>query len=128
MRLRLKRQVLSEEFTLGELFIDDVHFCYTVEDKVRPKGEKVFGKTAIPYGTYSVIVNMSNHFKKEMPLLLNVTGFEGVRIHSGNTAADSEGCIIIGLTKTADGVGMSRVAFQKLMDKIKGQTLTLTIE
>lgn len=128
MKLSLIRKSRSEDFTLGELSIDGQFFCYTVEDKVRPFGEKVFGKTAIPAGTYKVIINMSNHFKKEMPLLLNVPGFEGVRIHSGNTADDSEGCIIIGMVKTENGVGMSRVAFTKLMDKIKGQELTIDIK
>lgn len=128
MKLSLIRKSQSEDFTLGELFIDGQFFCYTVEDKVRPIGEKVFGKTAIPAGSYNVIINMSNHFKKEMPLLLNVPGFEGVRIHSGNTAEDSEGCIIIGMVKTDNGVGMSRVAFTKLMDKIKGKELTIEIK
>lgn len=128
MKLSLIRKSRSEDFTLGELFIDGQFFCYTVEDKVRPIGEKVFGKTAIPAGSYNVIINMSNHFKKEMPLLLNVPGFEGVRIHSGNTADDSEGCIIIGMVKTENGVGMSRVAFTKLMDKIKGKELTIEIK
>lgn len=128
MKLSLIRKSRSEDFTLGELFIDGQFFCYTVEDKVRPLGEKVFGKTAIPAGSYKVIINMSNHFKKEMPLLLSVPGFEGVRIHSGNTAEDSEGCIIIGMVKTENGVGMSRVAFTKLMDKIKGKELTIEIK
>lgn len=128
LKLTLIRKSRTENFTLGELFIDGQFFCYTVEDKVRPIGEKVFGKTAIPSGSYKMIINMSNHFKKEMPLLLNVPGFEGVRIHSGNTADDSEGCIIIGMVKTENGVGMSRVAFTKLMDKIKGQELTIDIK
>lgn len=128
MKLSLIRKSRSEDFTLGELSIDGQFFCYTVEDKVRPLGEKVFGKTAIPAGSYKVIINISNHFKKEMPLLLSVPGFEGVRIHSGNTADDSEGCIIIGMVKTENGVGMSRVAFTKLMDKIKGKELTIEIK
>lgn len=129
MELKLKRQLLNENYTLGELFIDNVHFCYTVEDAVLPAGQKVFGKTAIPAGSYKIIINMSNHFKKEMPLLLKVPNFEGVRIHSGNTAADSEGCIIVGTVRTPNGVGLSRQCFTKLMDKIKGQqNLTITIE
>ena len=128
MKLSLIRKSQYEDFTLGELSIDGQFFCYTVEDKVRPIGEKVFGKTAIPAGSYNVIINISNHFKKEMPLLLSVPGFEGVRIHSGNTAEDSEGCIIIGMVKTENGVGMSRVAFNKLMDKIKGKELTIEIK
>jgi hypothetical protein len=122
MELTLKRTTLTPEFTLGELFIDGAFFCYTVEDTVRT-GEKIFGKTAIPYGHYKVILNMSNHFKKVMPLLLDVPQFEGVRIHSGNTANDSEGCIIIGLERTKDGVGVSRIAFTKLMERLKGQNI-----
>lgn len=119
MELTLQRKTFNEKFTLGELFIDGVFFCYTVEDKVRDV--KIKGVTAIAYGRYKMIVNMSNRFKKEMPLLLDVPFFDGVRVHSGNTAEDSEGCIIVGMVKTDNGVGMSRVAFTKLMEKLKGQ-------
>ena len=122
MELTLNRDVLNSEFTLGELLIDGVHFCYTVEDVVRI-GEKVHGKTAIPYGRYKVILNMSNRFKKIMPLLIDVPQFEGVRIHSGNTALDTEGCLIVGMVRTDNGVGMSRVAFQKLMDKLSKESI-----
>jgi hypothetical protein len=122
MEITLKRTALNPEFTLGELFIDGAFFCYAVEDTVR-SGEKIKGKTAIAYGRYKVIVNMSNRFKKLMPLLLDVPNFEGVRIHSGNTAEDSEGCIIVGMAQTQNGVGMSRIAFTKLMDKLKDQQI-----
>lgn len=129
MELILKRQIKTKDFTLGELFINGQHFCYTVEDMVRMPGEKVFGKTAIPTGEYKVIVNMSNRFKKDMPILLNVPGFEGIRIHSGNTAADTEGCIIVGASRTINGVASSRIAFENLMEKISGQeNLTIKIE
>jgi len=127
MELLLKREIKTIDFTLGTLFIDGVEFCKTVEDMERMDGEKVFGKTAIPKGFYDVIVNHSKHFNKDLPLLLNVPNFEGVRIHSGNTASDSEGCIILGMVRTINGVGMSRVAMAKFMDKIKGQKLKLTI-
>lgn len=129
MKLLLKRQVKTKDFTLGELFIDGVSFCYTVEDMERMPNEKVFGLTAIQKGTYKVIINMSNRFKKQMPLLLNVPNFEGVRIHSGNTSSDTEGCIIVGMTRTLNGVAMSRIAFTKLMEKLKGQKdILITIE
>lgn len=82
---------------IGELTIDGVHQCFTLEDKVREK--KIFGKTAIPPGRYEVTVSFSNHFQKKLPLLMNVPNFEGVRIHSGNTAKDTEGCILVGMTK-----------------------------
>ena len=122
MELTLNRDILNKDFTLGELLIDGQHFCYTVEDVVR-NGEKVHGKTAIPYGRYKVILNMSNRFQKIMPLLLDVPQFEGVRIHSGNTALDTEGCLIVGMVRTENGVGMSRVAFQKLMDKLSKESI-----
>jgi hypothetical protein len=129
MNLFLKRQVKTSDFTLGELFIDGISFCQTVEDMERMEGEKVWGKTAIPKGTYKVIVNTSNRFKKEMPLLLDVKNYEGVRIHAGNTAEDSHGCIIVGMVRTLNGVGMSRVAYQKLMDRLKGvHDIVITIE
>ena len=129
MQLLLKRQVKTVDFTLGELFINGEHFCYTVEDMERMEGEKVFGKTAIPKGEYNLIVNHSNHFNKDLPLLIDVKGFSGIRIHNGNTAADSEGCIIVGMSRTINGVAMSRIAMQKLMDKFKFQSLiTIKIE
>ena len=127
MKLKLKRELLNDKYTLGSLFINDSFFCYTVEDVVRSNGEKVKGETAIPYGTYNVIINMSNRFKILMPLLLGVPNFEGVRIHSGNTAADTEGCIIVGTIRTPNGVGLSRQCFTKLMSKIK-DVKDLTIE
>ena len=127
MELTLVRNEFNENFTLGELFIDSVRFCYTVEDKVRDV--KIKAVTAIPYGRYKVILNMSNRFKKIMPLLLDVPFFEGVRIHSGNTSADTEGCIILGMARTENGVGMSRIAVQKLMDKLTNEaTIYLTIK
>lgn len=131
MELKLFRDLRNENYSLGKLSINGQFFCYTVEDAVRDlnndgdlkdAGEaKVYGKTAIPAGRYKVIVNMSNRFGKLMPLLLNVDGFEGIRIHSGNTELDSLGCIIVGTVRTPNGVGLSRQCFTKLMEKLKDQ-------
>lgn len=142
MELLLKRTHKNDIYTLGELYIDGKQFCFTVEDAVRQLTDKnkdndfddlgegkVYAKTAIPSGKYKVILSMSNRFKKLMPEVLNVTGFKGIRIHSGNTAEDSEGCIIVGTVRTPNGVGMSRDCFKRLMTRLEGQSvINLTIE
>jgi hypothetical protein len=117
MELQIKRTDFSEESTIGELSVNGVFECYTLEDKVRPV--KIAGKTAIPSGRYEVIINFSQRFQKQLPLLLNVPNYEGVRIHSGNKAADTEGCILVGETKTENFVGESRWAFNRLFEKLK---------
>jgi hypothetical protein len=138
MKIELKRTLLSDTFTLGELYLNGKLFCYTVEDKVRDInndgdlddiGEtKVYGETAIPKGTYKVILSMSNRFKKVLPEILNVKGFTGIRIHNGNGAIDSHGCIIIGMNKTKTGVSESRIALTKLMNILtKEKEISITI-
>lgn len=117
MHLKLHRKIFTDDSTIGELFIDDVFFCYTLEDKVRPV--KIKNITAIPSGTYDIVINFSNRFQKYMPLLLKVPNYEGVRIHSGNKSADTEGCILVGGTKETNFIGNSRVTFGKLMVKLK---------
>lgn len=117
MKLTLTRDVRAPEFTLGELSDESGHLCYTVEDTVRD-GPKVPGKTAIPAGRYRIIITQSNRFKRPLPLLLNVPGFEGVRIHSGNRAEDTEGRLIVGQARNPDGVGASKLAFNELYRQI----------
>ena len=125
MNLTLYRKWFTDISTTGVLFIDDAFFCYTLEDAVRE--QKVYGKTAIPYGKYEVVITYSPRFQKNMPLLLNVPNYEGVRIHTGNTARDTEGCILVGKSKGYDFIGGSRNAFNELMERIKGQKLTIEI-
>ena len=114
MILRLQRKWFIDNTTLGELLIDDTFFCYTLEDKVRNK--KIKGITAIPYGEYGVTVDYSTRFKKSMPHVLDVPEFEGIRIHAGNTAEDTDGCIIVGFIKGNAVVGKSRAALEQLSD------------
>jgi hypothetical protein len=121
MKLQLIRKTFTEKSTIGLLSVDGVFECYTLEDKVRDV--KIAGVTAIPYGVYKVILNYSNRFKKILPLLLEVENFEGVRIHSGNTDADTEGCILVGKTRGEDSIGNSKIALNDLVQKI-----TLAIE
>jgi len=110
MKLLLKRKHFTPLSTIGELWVDGVFQCYTLEDRYR-EGPKVSGSTCIPYGSYKVIIDRSKRFKRLMPLLLAVPGFSGIRIHNGNTDKDTEGCILVGNTKKPDFVGESRAAF-----------------
>lgn len=96
MKLRLERIFQGGEYTIGKLYINNIYFADTLEDVVRNQDVKIHGKTAIPFGTYKIIMNMSNRFKKRMPLLLDVQGFAGIRIHSGNFSSQTNGCILVG--------------------------------
>jgi uncharacterized protein DUF5675 len=117
MELVLTRKIRSANSTIGEMTVDGKFECFTLEDIERDV--KVHGKTAIPKGRYELTITMSARFKKELPLLINVPNYEGVRIHSGNKAEDTEGCILVGQTKSADFIGNSRLAFDSLFKKLK---------
>ena len=131
MHLTLKRTTLTKESTIGELSVDGVFECYVLEDVVRAAtAPKVFGRTAIPAGSYQVLVTFSTRFQRRMPLLVNLPGGDihfggrliddcGVRIHSGNTAADTEGCLLVGLDKKTDFVGRSRDAFSRFFPRLQ---------
>lgn len=124
MNILLKRIAKKETYTIGKLYIDDVYFCDTIEDKDRGlnqgmpindiKKKKVYGETAIPTGTYSLVIDYSSRFKRRMAHILNVPGYEGIRIHTGNTAKDSLGCIIVGKNKVVGKVIESKVTYDKL--------------
>jgi hypothetical protein len=126
MVITVKRLYKTENSTIGEMLIDGVFECFTLEDKERPI--KIKGETAIPKGTYRVIINESNRFKRLLPLLIDVPNFEGVRIHSGNSNHDTEGCILVGQTRNKNYIGQSRKAFDKLFKKMQAaKNITLTI-
>lgn len=116
MNLKLIRIYLKEKYTIGKLYIDGKYFCDTLEDRVRDlrKEGKVPGETAIPAGTYKVIVNISPRFKRKLPRLLDVPGFDGILIHRGNTPEDTAGCILVGENKIAGKVINSTAYEQKL--------------
>lgn len=126
MKLKLQRIFKAETYTIGKLFIDGVYFCDTLEDKVRDV--KIKGITAIPTGKYKVKITMSNRFKKLMPLLIDVPNFEGIRIHSGNTSEDTEGCILVGKNSETGKVTNSRNTFEKLMLELNKDKNNLSIE
>lgn len=116
MYLTLIRKYYYPEAALGTLSVDGLLECFTLEDVEREV--KVPGKTAIPIGVYKVIVDWSNRFQRDMPHVLDVPNFTGIRIHSGNTSADTDGCIIVGTERREDIVLRSRLAFSKLFNKI----------
>ena len=117
MRLTVNRKVFTENSTIGELLIDGIFECYTLEDI--PRQIKVDGETCIWSGTYEVIINWSNRFQREMPLLLEVPEFDGIRIHCGNDSEDTEGCILLGQIKLVDQIGNSRLAFDAFYPKLE---------
>ena len=120
MELKVLRKELTAKSTIGELHVDGKFECFTLEDAVRPV--KIKGLTAIPAGVYEVVVNFSQRFQRPLPLLLNVPNFDGVRLHAGNTDADTEGCLLVGKTKGADFIGASRAAFDAVFAKIQRAT------
>lgn len=116
MKIYVKRTFKGTEYTIGKLYIEESYYCDTLEDTVR-KGEKIKGKTAIPAGTYKVKKTFSSRFQKKLPEILNVPNFSGVRIHAGNTAEDTEGCILLGLNKVKGKVLFSQDAMAFFMDR-----------
>lgn len=117
MKIRVVREISAHGATLGTLYVNGVEFCSTLEDEDRfleSGGVKEYGETAIPRGRYAVEVTRSNRFKRELPEVLDVPGFTGIRIHPGNVAADTHGCLLVGRSDGPARVGNSRVVFEKL--------------
>ena len=136
MKLEIIRNP-KENYTAGQLLVDGKHFAWTLEDKMRPDGQKIYGETAIPLGTYKVIITYSNRFKKQMLQLVNVKGGKlmfgelpidacGIRIHGGNTTADTLGCPLIGKMGDGESNKISNCAgvVQDLFDRVKKATKT----
>lgn len=143
MELYLQREIFTDKTTIGTLFINGVKECYILEDKDRgltdlmPLTEisklKVYGATCIPYGRYEVTITMSQRFKRELPLLLNVKGYVGIRIHPGNTDADTLGCLLPCKVIGKDSGSQSTAAFNQLFTKLntvikRGEKVFITIK
>lgn len=144
MKLLLKRKELTPKYTMGELYVDGKYFCDTLEDTNRDlnkngvfdNGEqKVYSETAIPYGTYKIEMYNSPKFSprynnRKVPLLQNVPSFQGVLIHSGNTVADTAGCILIGKKTSSGYISNSKETLMKLLDLLDKNSgeISITIE
>ena len=129
MEILVKREYKKKDYTIGKMYINGEYFCDTLEDTDRglrrecPLAEikevKEYGHTAIPTGQYSIAYTYSPRFKKYLPLLLQVPCFEGVRIHSGNTHKDTEGCILLGENKAVGKVLNSRKTMDEFLRILK---------
>ena len=128
MKLKVVREIKNDVCTIGSLFINDVFFCYTLEDKDRGlkqsdsllfiQAKKIFGLTAIPSGFYKLTVNQSPKFKRMLPRILDIKGFDGVLLHRGNSANDSLGCILIGYKKGENSIFESTKAETDLVNRL----------
>lgn len=130
IELVLVRKWFTTNSTIGILRIGDLEYCYTLEDFVRPDGEKVYGKTAIPYGNYNIKLTFSQRFKRVLPLIENVFNFTGIRIHPGNRPENTLGCVLVGFNKGQDQILNSQKAFNPLFDFLswgKQNNLPITI-
>lgn len=129
MKLKLVRKYRKETYTIGKLYVDGVYLCDTIEDRDRGLDDsmsladimvkKRYGETAIPYGVYKVEITYSPKYKRLMPEIKNVKGFSGIRIHSGNTAKDTLGCLIVGKNTQVGMVTESRKTYNKLFALLK---------
>jgi Family of unknown function (DUF5675) len=146
MNLKVIRDVRSNKFTLGTFYVNGTKLGFTCEDTDRileddkdsdgntiDKGEKIYGQTAIPLGTYKVILSFSHHFQKLMPEVLEVPQFTGIRIHGGNAPIDTFGCILLGSVRTQEGTANCKVVNDRLISMLqdaedRGEVVWLTVE
>lgn len=126
MELRCVRKIFTKRTTISDLYIDGLYEMHVLEDCVREiEGQpvekwKIPHVTAIPYGTYDIVWDWSNRFKRNMIHILNVPGFEGIRIHSGNQEVDTDGCLIVGDTiLNNDYIYNSKPALMRLERRIQ---------
>lgn len=131
MDLTVVRKIFTSESTIGELLLNGSHECVTLEDPVRD--EKIPGGTAIPTGIYDIILAHSPKFGRKMPRIQNVPNFTGVLIHWRNTAADTEGCILVGSSSAKNFIASSRIAFNALYKTLEdavrnGEKLRITVK
>ena len=139
MEILIKRIAKTDTYTIGNLYLDGQFFCNTLEDTDRGlkdsqpllyiKAKKIFSKTAIPTGTYKVELTYSPRFKRVLPLIVGVKGFDGIRIHQGNFPKDTEGCILVGKNTFKGMVSHSLETLDKLLKRLdKQKEINITIE
>lgn len=143
MEILVERKYKKENYTIGKLYINGEYFCDTLEDKDRGLNQdmalaelqelKEYGKTAIPTGRYKIEITWSNLFKKMLPILIDVPAYRYIRIHSGNTHKDTEGCILLGFNLAVGKVLNSRKTMAEFMSILEpiyaaGEEIWITIQ
>jgi hypothetical protein len=132
MNIDVIRKTFTEKTTIGELWINGQFECFTLEDRTRAPGVKIAKETSIPYGRYRCVLDFSQRFQKVCPHILDVPMFTGIRIHAGNTEADTEGCLLLGLVAEPDKVLYSRQAlahFNRVLESVvRKETVWITFK
>lgn len=126
MKIKVDRIYKGESYTIGKMYLNGEYFCDTLEDAIRPV--KIPNETAIPAGTYKVEVTYSPRFKRNLPLLVDVPNYTGIRIHNGSNKDHTSGCILVGFNTSKGILSDSRKISDKLTEKLKSLSEPIEIE
>lgn len=126
MKIKVDRIYKGESYTIGKMYLNGEYFCDTLEDAIRPV--KIPNETAIPAGTYKVEVTYSPRFKRNLPLLVDVPNYTGIRIHEGSNKDHTSGCILVGFNTSKGILSDSRKVSDQLTEKLKSLSEPIEIE
>ena len=126
MKIKVDRIYKGESYTIGKMYLNGEYFCDTLEDAIRPV--KIPNETAIPAGTYKVEVTYSPRFKRNLPLLIDVPNYTGIRIHNGSNKDHTSGCILVGFNTSKGILSDSRKTSDKLTNLLKSLSEPIEIE
>ena len=126
MKIKVDRIYKGESYTIGRMYLNGEYFCDTLEDAIRPV--KIPNETAIPAGTYKVEVTYSPRFKRNLPLLIDVPNYTGIRIHNGSNKDHTSGCILVGFNTSKGILSDSRKISDQLTEKLKSLSEPIEIE
>lgn len=126
MKIKVDRIYKGEYYTIGKMYLNGEYFCDTLEDAIRPV--KIPNETAIPAGTYKVEVTYSPRFKRNLPLLIDVPNYTGIRIHNGSNKDHTSGCILVGFNTSKGILSDSRKISDQLTEKLKSLSEPIEIE
>ena len=126
MKIKVDRIYKGESYTIGKMYLNGEYFCDTLEDAIRLV--KIPNETAIPAGIYKVEVTYSPRFKRNLPLLIDVPNYTGIRIHNGSNKDHTSGCILVGFNTSKGILSDSRKTSDQLTEKLKSLSEPIEIE